>query len=470
MKYHRCIVFQKAKNLHRFQYGVPAALKHLVGGEKGATWFTHGLSAMPPAQWNAYAAEREAFYDSLIERLRALGADEARDLIALGGWKGLQETIPADKRFGIPALSAWHVAAAVVDRAARAQAAAESGVIAEDPAAIVAHVKAGKVRRKARAAMRTIASLEAATTGTVARGNGTPICDLIRLWERTTEARRVENQRKRVLCALRLLETETKRKFAQDVTKEDARTFRDNRPRTDAGRKHLENVKACFRLAYEDELIPANPFDSVGMVVKVVAKTEDEEKQAFEPHHIELIRAELAKLTKSKHAAARLIWRICFASGMRSGEACQLTAARIVERDGVPCFHLPKTKEGRKRDVPIHSALLAEVRAVAAVAKGGALFPHYSDDAGVKRFQGRAAWLIREKCGIADSRYTLHCTRHTMLEALAKLRIDEMTIAGISGHSDKKKGPGSLRRYSKPKATPAEMSAAIEALPAALIW
>jgi integrase len=464
MKFHSNIVFQKSKGRWRFQYPVPASLQRLAG----AAWFTHGLTAIPEPEWKAYGTERAAFYDGLMDRLRALDAAQARELIALGGWKGMQAAVPADASFGLPGLSAWHVSAAAVTGAAWAQRTAESGVANEDPKALAAYVKAGKVRRKASAAVRVVAGLEAATNGaTAANGNGTPILDLVRQWERVTEARRVEHQRKRVECALRLLVKVTGRTMAQDVTKDDARKFRDTRPRTDAGRKHLENVKACFRLACEDELIAADPFAVSGMVVKVPTKLEEEEKQAFEPAHIELIRAELAKLTASKHEAAKLIWRICFVSGMRSGEACRLTAADIVERDGVTCFHLRKTKDGSNRYVPIHGAILADVQARAA--NGGALFPNYADDAGVRRFQNRAAWLLREKCGIEDDRFSLHCTRHTMLSALADLRVDELTIAGISGHSTKKKGPGSLRRYTKAKATPREMLAAIHRLPEALI-
>lgn len=120
---------------------------------------------------------------------------------------------------------------------------------------------------------------------------------------------------------------------------------------------------------------------------------------------------------------------VCFLfaieTAMRSGEILGLTS-RTVDIDR-RVAHLPLTKNGGARDVPLSSRAVALLKMLPAVDEGKPLFalPAASRDALFRK--------AKEKAGIAD--LTFHDTRHEAITRLSK-KLDVLALARMTGHTN----------------------------------
>ena len=130
-------------------------------------------------------------------------------------------------------------------------------------------------------------------------------------------------------------------------------------------------------------------------------------------------------------AISRVGASILFAieTAMRAGEICNLKWGDVDFEKKTA--HLPKTKNGFARTVPLSSAAVKILRALESV----------NDKDGISVFQLKSAShdaifrKMKDLAGLADQDLHFHDTRREALSRLAK-KVDVMTLAKISGHRD----------------------------------
>lgn len=131
-----------------------------------------------------------------------------------------------------------------------------------------------------------------------------------------------------------------------------------------------------------------------------------------------------------KRSNARLAAAMLFAieTAMRAGEISGLTWDRVDLNKRTA--HLPMTKNGSARDVPLSSKAMEILKRLESIKKGDSVF-HLPKGNGLSaRF-----FELKEKAGL--SYLNFHDTRREALSRLAK-KVDVMTLAKISGHKDVK--------------------------------
>ncbi|HCL4132296.1 TPA: tyrosine-type recombinase/integrase [Pseudomonas aeruginosa] len=140
------------------------------------------------------------------------------------------------------------------------------------------------------------------------------------------------------------------------------------------------------------------------------------------------------------HATTDLysIFVLALETAMRQGELLKLEWEHINLRIGIA--HLPETKNGSKRDVPLSIKARAALLRMG-VKQRGRVFSYTSN--GLK-----SAWrIMMQRLGIEDLHF--HDTRHEAASRLSELgRLDIMEIAAITGH----KSLAMLKRYTHLKA------------------
>lgn len=125
-----------------------------------------------------------------------------------------------------------------------------------------------------------------------------------------------------------------------------------------------------------------------------------------------------------RNATARAFhaFRFAMETGMRAGEICGLTWGAVdVERRTA---HLPRTKNGTARDVPLSSEA---VRLLQALPPARTCF-------GLSSRQLDALWRkLRDRAGVEA--LTFHDSRHAAITRLAQ-KLDVMALARMVGHRD----------------------------------
>jgi integrase len=125
-------------------------------------------------------------------------------------------------------------------------------------------------------------------------------------------------------------------------------------------------MSGLFKFALEDRRlwkIDHNPFFRKQIKVELLEE-DDKGKRAFTKDEFIRIITELSKVKRYVNPEKFWVPLICFYSGMRLNEACQLRLKDIEYVDNVPVFrlrHIPslnlKTKNKKNRTVPIHKTL-----------------------------------------------------------------------------------------------------------------
>ena len=119
-------------------------------------------------------------------------------------------------------------------------------------------------------------------------------------------------------------------------------------------------------------------------------------------------------------------------TGMRMSEQYGLEWSQIdFERRQI---HLPKTKNGDPRTIPLNSVALAalkELQGESKIAQSALVFP--SPRSG-ESLQGSRGWFSTALEEAKIHEYTWHCNRHTFASRLVMAGVDLRTVAELLGH------------------------------------
>lgn len=148
---------------------------------------------------------------------------------------------------------------------------------------------------------------------------------------------------------------------------------------------YIPAVRVALGIAYEDELIPANP--ASGLKVRAPHAVETRERDLTDEEALTILKATLAphsdKLPAHHALARRWVPWLCAYTGARVGEMTQLRAGDIRQEEGVWVVHITpeagSVKTGKARSVPIHSHLIEQ--GLLALAKAGDTTPLFYDPA-----------------------------------------------------------------------------------------
>lgn len=193
----------------------------------------------------------------------------------------------------------------------------------------------------------------------------------------------------------------------------------------------LAILQHAFEVARLDWNLPldANPLKSVRR-----PRLSDGRARRLEPAEIERLNVALAA---SRTPTLRELVGLAIETGMRRGELLSLDWAQVDLQARVA--HLPVTKNGFPRDVPLSSRAVEVLRSLGPRAEGS-VFPLSPNAV-------RLAWQrVRRRAGIADARF--HDLRHEAVSRFFEKGLEMMEVATISGHRDLRM----LRRYTHLKA------------------
>lgn len=214
-------------------------------------------------------------------------------------------------------------------------------------------------------------------------------------------------------------------------------------------RGYLSCVRALFRLAVANKLLPADPSDGI----KVARKTKAGTKMlGYSNEEV----AQLLKLASQQREPWKrwLPW-LAAATGSRVGEVAQLHGSNVGEEEGVPVLRIAPAPDAgtiknadSERNVPIHSALIQAGFLEFVKEKGpGPLF--YARSSGdpkrkhaSKGITNRLAGWIR-KSGFDNPRKAPnHALRHWFKTEAARVGIADSIADAIQGHTDGRASSG----------------------------
>lgn len=117
-------------------------------------------------------------------------------------------------------------------------------------------------------------------------------------------------------------------------------------------------------------------------------------------------------------------------TGMRMSEQYGLQRSQVnLESKQV---HLPKTKNGNARHIPLNATAVAALETLLkkSKGKGASVFPNGRGG----QSQGARGWFVDavERAELVD--YTWHCNRHTFASRLVMAGVDLRTVAELMGH------------------------------------
>lgn len=196
--------------------------------------------------------------------------------------------------------------------------------------------------------------------------------------------------------------------------------------------RELAILSHCFNLAIKDWGIPLHSNPALLISKPTPNKARDRRLQA----------GELEKLTEGlqqcKNPLVLSVFKFALATGMRRGEVLSLRWENV-DLAGRTA-HLPITKNGDSRTVPLSPAAIAVLEQLPAACSGQVF--HISANA------VRLAWTrMKARVGIENLR--LHDLRHEAVSRFFEFGLSVPEVAAISGHKDSRM----LARYTHLRAT-----------------
>lgn len=183
-----------------------------------------------------------------------------------------------------------------------------------------------------------------------------------------------------------------------------------------SARRELEQMSAVLKRARTEwSLMSHNPLD--GLVWPADSARRDRIATAEE---VERLRLSAGADLRNKTARTFHAWLFAIETGMRAGEIAGLEAKDIKGR----VAHLPETKNGDPRDVPLSKEA---VRLLAELPDSDAVFDLTSD-------QISSLWRkLRDRADVVD--LTFHDSRHIAVTRLAR-KLNVLELARMIGHRD----------------------------------
>jgi integrase len=235
---------------------------------------------------------------------------------------------------------------------------------------------------------------------------------------------------------------------ASKISKADLVRWRDGMKATGTSNNTWNNrhslISQVLKRAVDDGRLPANPAESLRL-----AKAPTAPRFPYSDAEATQI---LTMSRQEKRASRRWAHWIMAFTGMRVGEVLQLSAADIQEDGGIHYFVVEgdtagkSVKNGQRRHVPVHPALVAEglIEYAKTLPASGPLFPDKGTDAhglrGTRGWQAVGRW-VREKVGITDGQKSPnHSWRHRVEDEFRAAGVDESLRDAILGHARKTVG------------------------------
>lgn len=220
---------------------------------------------------------------------------------------------------------------------------------------------------------------------------------------------------------------------------------------------YIPAVRVALGIAFEDELIPANP--ARALKVRAPKAIETRERDLTDEEAETILRASLAPQSDklpARHALARrwVPW-LCAYTGARVGEMTQLRAGDIRKEKGIWVVHITpeagSVKTGKARSVPIHSHLIEQ--GILALAQEGDMTPLFYDPApggGSKKnppYKQRATKLAEwvRTLGVTAPAPN-HGWRHRFKSVAYSMRLDPEAVDRAQGHSPRTEAGGYGKR------------------------
>jgi site-specific recombinase XerD len=174
-----------------------------------------------------------------------------------------------------------------------------------------------------------------------------------------------------------------------------------------------------FRVGIDNEKITRNP------AAKIRRKQEDNGRVRFLTDEEEnKLRASISTLR------LQAAFDLSVYTGMRQGEQFSLQKRQIDHT--LKQVHLPKTKNGKPRRIPLNKTAMEAIEVLLTDNKSKYVFPNGRKDGDA--VQGARGWFPDSvsRAGIED--YTWHDNRHTFASRLVMAGTDLRTVADLLGH------------------------------------
>jgi site-specific recombinase XerD len=215
---------------------------------------------------------------------------------------------------------------------------------------------------------------------------------------------------------------------AEDITKQDIvrwlSTESEKRKWKASSRNRWQAAfSLIFRVGVDNEKITTNP------AARIRRKTENNGRVRFlSDDEFRKLKGAIEECGNRFHAA----FDLSIHTGMRASEQFSLKWGQVdFERRQV---HLPKTKNGKPRHIPLNVSAVCALETLKLFAKSTTANAPVFPNAEGESVQGPRGWFKRavDRAGIHD--YTWHCNRHTFASKLVMAGVDLRTVGELLGH------------------------------------
>jgi integrase len=232
-------------------------------------------------------------------------------------------------------------------------------------------------------------------------------------------------------CRIRTLKAATIARTSLDkLTSSVLARHRDERMLAVSGpsvRRELAILQHCLEVARKDwgVPLPKNPMEAVRKPQSAKPRTRRLSKEDAEKLAVGLL--------KTRNRLLGDVVRFAIATGMRRGEILSLRWANVDLQ--ARTAHLPETKNGESRTVPLSAAALAILERRERPAESDVVFPATGNAV-------RLAWeRLKARARVEDLRF--HDLRHEAISRFFEHGLSMPEVSAISGHKD----PRMLMRY-----------------------
>lgn len=209
---------------------------------------------------------------------------------------------------------------------------------------------------------------------------------------------------------------------------------------------YIINIVAVFKWALKQTYLDVNYAD--GLTLPENKTRPDLEREAYSIGDIKRLFLTEGYVGDTRHKEPEKFWipLIALYSGLRLNEICQLKVDDIVEMDGVPCFDVNNRSDNQVktnssiRIVPVHPTLmkcglLSYVEKVREKEAPRLWMNLRKYREGYSKHFGRWYSEMNRECITDNRRKCFHSFRHTVIDALKQLGIQDTLISEIVGHS-----------------------------------
>ncbi|GAA0783157.1 MULTISPECIES: site-specific integrase [Pseudomonadati] len=245
--------------------------------------------------------------------------------------------------------------------------------------------------------------------------------------------------------------------YVFDITSAEAMEYKDCLLEEDRSHKsnkdYLAAVSQFFKWCKLMRYTSANPFDEVKLSKPSNQAGHDLARQRWQPSQIKQVFCSSEFIDKSQDF--KWITLLMLYSGLRPAEACQLHSDNISVKDGIAVMTITNEGAGQqlkteqsKRIVPIHQQLIelgfmdfVETRTKQQTSnrtsKSQPIFTYKPNKEGIwsHTFCREFGKLLDQLHFIAGKRPTAYSFRHTFIDELKQLQVEESLVAQIVGHA-----------------------------------